>query len=83
MSRPNQTKPEIEQAIEFHLRLDKKLGNTNRDSWPLSLREIYEKRGSDIDGNDKETKVQVDRPGREHIQPPGSSNKGVKKGWFD
>ena len=83
MNKPNQTRPEIEQAIEFHLRLDKKLGKTNRDSWPSWLNEIYEKRGGDINGENKQAEVQVDRAGREHIQPTGPSNKGIKKGWFD
>lgn len=83
MQRLNRTKAEMEQAIEFHLRLDKKLGKTDKKSWPPWLLEIYKKRGGDRDGNNKETEVQIDRTGREHIQPPGPSNKGTKKGWFD
>lgn len=40
----NQTRTEIEQAIEFHLRLDLKFGNVDKKSWPTWLLEIYNKR---------------------------------------
>ena len=46
MIKPNLTKFEITQAIEFHLRLDKKQGKTDKSSWPPWLKEYYEKGGA-------------------------------------
>ena len=84
MNRPNQTRLEIEQAIQFHLRLDKKFGNKNKSSWPPWLLEIYEKKGGDKDGNyNKEADMQVSRAERECIQPTRDSKQNIKKGWFD
>ncbi len=40
----NRTQIEIEQAIEFHLALDKKMGNTDRSSWHPFLLELYKKK---------------------------------------
>ena len=43
--RPNQTKFEIDQAIEFHLRLDEKQSRKDKNSWPPWLLEIYKQKG--------------------------------------
>lgn len=43
MDRINQTSAENEQAIKFHLEMDKELGRTDKRAWPEWLVEIYEK----------------------------------------
>ena len=84
MNRPNQTRLEIEQAIQFHLELDEELGRKDKRAWPPWVLEIYEKKGGDKDGNyDKETNMQVSETERECIQPARDSKQNIKKGWFD
>ena len=51
MDRINQTSAENEQAIKFHLEMDKKLGRIDKSSWPEWLVEIYNKKQIQEKGN--------------------------------